>query len=393
MTPSARVQGAIDLLDAIIASARTGGAAADVVATRYFKERRYAGGGDRRAIRDLTWRAIRRFGEVPETGRSAIVALADAGDISADLFDGAGHGPAPIASDEPRAAGDLVPAWLRPLLDDRLTEADYEALLERAPLDLRINRAREGRADLPEGEPLQPPLDGLRLPSDSAILETEAYRSGLVEVQDAGSQLISAACAVRPGMTVVDLCAGAGGKTLALAAAMGGQGELVACDTDRRRLQEMPPRLQRAGVDIVEGRLLNPRREWEALSDLEGACDVVLVDAPCSGTGTWRRNPEGRWRLTPERLQRLVDEQERLLDIAAKLVASDGVLVYAVCALTRCEGEGQVDAFLQRSNWKADKLMTAEGQGIQAGRPAGAGRLLTPLHDDCDGFFVARLCR
>jgi 16S rRNA (cytosine967-C5)-methyltransferase len=203
-------------------------------------------------------------------------------------------------------------------------------------------------------------------------------------------------------MTVVDLCAGAGGKTLALAAAMvdtEGQvaGRLIACDTDRRRLQQMPPRAERAGIDAIDARLLDPRKEMEALDDLCNTADVVLVDAPCSGSGTWRRNPDGRWRLTPQRLSALIAEQSRLLDIAAKLVAPGGALVYAVCAITRGEGEAQVSAFLTRhKGWTVDDALTpsfgAGGVSSDApGRASGAGRLLTPAHDATDGFFIARL--
>jgi 16S rRNA (cytosine967-C5)-methyltransferase len=185
-------------------------------------------------------------------------------------------------------------------------------------------------------------------------------------------------------MTVVDLCAGAGGKTLALAAEMANEGRIIACDTDRARLSRMQPRLDRAAVSIAETRLLHPAREAKALADLAGAADLVLVDAPCSGTGTWRRNPETRWRLTPERLERLTALQAHLLDLAATLVRPGGALVYAVCSLLHEEGEGQAEAFTRRS------ALIAEPVEMAAGRPAGSGRLLSPAHDGTDGFFVAR---
>ena len=189
---------------------------------------------------------------------------------------------------------------------------------------------------------------------------------------------------------MVDLCAGAGGKTLALAAALQGQGKLIAVDSDRRRIQSLPPRAERAGAEGIETRMVNPGDEWDMLSDLEGAADIVLVDAPCSGSGTWRRNPEARWRLTPARLERLVETQARLLDLAARMVAPGGALVYAVCAITRAEGELQVGAFIERNKgWTAEDAFT--GALSSVGRPAGAGRLLTPLHDATDGFFIARL--
>lgn len=393
MTPAARVQSAIDLLDAIIHAAREGGAAADTIASRFFKERRYAGSGDRRAIRDLAWRAIRRFGKLPENGRAAMIGLAGGDAELAALFTGGGHGPAPIAADERGADGSAMPKWLLPHLDARIggrggNQAELAALLERAPLDLRINPMRAEGVDLPDGTPLPAPLHGLRLPGDTPVLDHGAYLYGAVEVQDAGSQWVSWACGAEPGQTVVDLCAGAGGKTLALAAAMRGEGRIVACDSDRRRIQALPPRAERAGAEGIETRLLNPGDEWSVLGDLEAAADLVLIDAPCSGSGTWRRNPEARWRLTPARLGRLVAQQARLLDLAARMVAPGGALVYAVCAITRDEGEAQVGAFLARhAGWTAEDPLGA----LRVGRPAGDGRLLTPHHDQSDGFFIARL--
>jgi 16S rRNA (cytosine967-C5)-methyltransferase len=186
-------------------------------------------------------------------------------------------------------------------------------------------------------------------------------------------------------MTVLDLCAGAGGKTLALAAEMANSGRIVASDTDRARLARMAPRLERAGVSIVEPLLLNPNQAAAALSDLAGTFDIALVDAPCSGTGTWRRNPELRWRLTPERLDRLVALQARLLDVAAELVRPGGHLVYAVCSVLQAEGRGQAEAFGARHSG-----FVSDGPDIPGGRGSGAGRLLTPRHDGTDGFFVAR---
>jgi 16S rRNA (cytosine967-C5)-methyltransferase len=208
-------------------------------------------------------------------------------------------------------------------------------------------------------------------------------------VQDEGSQLLAAACQAAPGETAVDLCAGAGGKTLALAADMGNTGRIVASDTDRGRLTRMRPRLERAGVFTVEPRLLDPQREAGALEDLTGQADLVLVDAPCSGSGTWRRNPETRWRLTPKRLDQLLSLQAHLLDVAAPLVKPGGRLVYAVCSLLAREGRDQAAAFSARSGLRPQAIP------LTAGRDAGTGRLLTPAADGTDGFFVAcwsRIC-
>jgi 16S rRNA (cytosine967-C5)-methyltransferase len=384
VTPSARVQAAIELLDEIIVAARDGGAAADAIAKRFFAARRYAGSKDRRAVRELTWRVIRSFGERPDSGRAAMAALADRDPEIAGNFVGGGYGPAPLQVDEKRAKPSLVPKWLYGLIP----KEEQAALLERAPLDVRVNSLKADRAavlaEIPEAEALALP-NALRLPTDFVLENHAAYNRGLIEVQDYGSQLIVAACAVQPGTTVLDLCAGAGGKTLALAADMQGKGRLVATDTNRNRLDQLGPRAARAGAENVETMLLNPGKELAMLAKLVGKCDLVLVDAPCSGSGTWRRSPETRWRLTPARLKRVVDEQAALLRIAAKMVAPGGTLVYAVCSLLEAEGRGQMEAFLSANDgWQAQPI------SLPAGRAHGPGLLLTPAHDQCDGFFFAR---
>jgi 16S rRNA (cytosine967-C5)-methyltransferase len=265
---------------------------------------------------------------------------------------------------------------------------EQAALLERAPLDVRVNSLKADRAavigEISEAEPLALP-DALRLPTDFALENHAAYNRGLIEVQDYGSQLIVAACEAKPGSIVLDLCAGAGGKTLALAGAMQGKGRLIATDTNRNRLDQLAPRAGRAGATHVETMLLNPGKEAVMLAELTAQCDLVLVDAPCSGSGTWRRSPETRWRLTPARLKRVVDEQAALLRLAAKMVAPGGTLVYAVCSLLEAEGRGQMEAFLSANDgWKAEPI------ALPAGRAHGPGLLLTPAHDQCDGFFFAR---
>jgi 16S rRNA (cytosine967-C5)-methyltransferase len=212
------------------------------------------------------------------------------------------------------------------------------------------------------------------------------FDEGVIEVQDAGSQIVGLAIDARAGERIVDLCAGAGGKTLAMAAAMQGEGDILACDTDRARLQRLSPRAERAGVTIVEARLLNPGREKEALEDWRGQADGVLVDAPCSGTGTWRRNPEARWRLTPDRLDRVCATQCHVLDTAARLVRPGGRLIYIVCSLLDAEGADQIEAFIDRyPNWRVERPT------LPAGCDHRGGVRLTPASDGTDGFFVARL--
>ncbi|RST30798.1 RsmB/NOP family class I SAM-dependent RNA methyltransferase [Sphingomonas ginkgonis] len=386
MTPQARAQAAIDILDQVIASAREDGPPADGLVQAYFRTRRYAGSKDRRAVRELVFRAIRASAEMPAHGRQALLAVEDA----RPLFDGSPHAPTPPAEGEAGVSGDsvAVPGWLVPELSPLVGAEEWASLVERAPLDLRVNVAQATRGELAdefaEAVPTSLSPWGLRLPPDQRVSDHPAFADGRVEVQDEGSQLVALACLPAAGQRIVDLCAGAGGKALALSAATGNEAELIACDTSRDRLSRLGPRAERAGARIST-LLLDGGREAEQLAPLAASADVVLVDAPCSGSGTWRRNPEGRWRLTPERLERLTALQRHVLELAVPLVRPGGALVYAVCSLLAREGEEQAAAFLSRhSAWQAqDDVMSA-------GRSAGPGRLLTPAHDGCDGFFVAR---
>ncbi|HEY0629418.1 MAG TPA: RsmB/NOP family class I SAM-dependent RNA methyltransferase, partial [Sphingomicrobium sp.] len=307
------------------------------------------------------------------------------------LFDGSPHGPAAREPAERPAPASYIPQWLQLLLSAHLSADEWPALLERAPVDARANVARASRDQLigefENAVPTALSPWGLRLPPDSKVDDHPAYQAGLIEVQDEGSQLIALACAPTDGMRLLDLCAGAGGKSLALAAAAP-RAEIIASDTNRARLTQLPPRADRAGAGNIAIRLLDGGRESAQLADLEGQCDVVLVDAPCSGSGTWRRNPEGRWRLTPERLDKLVKLQARLLDIAVPLVKPGGALVYATCSIIRAEGADQARNFLGRhSSWIGQDV------AFDGGRDDGPGRLLTPAHDATDGFFVARFVR
>ena len=387
MTPAARLQAAAEIIDEVIASTVANGPPADSIVTRYFKTRRYAGSKDRRAVRELVFRAIRRSSSAPASGRAAICGLAtDKPELRA-LF-GEPRGPEPFKEDEGIADRGDVSDWIRPLMSPLIDDRELPALLERATLDLRANVARTSReamlAEFPVSEPTPLSPWGLRLPPDGRVDNHPAYQAGLVEVQDEGSQLIALACVPQDGQRILDLCAGAGGKSLALAAASP-KAEVLATDSNRARLSQLSPRANRAGAEIAI-RLLDPPNELDQLDDWKGTADVVLVDAPCSGSGTWRRNPEGRWRLTPGRLDRLVDAQSRLLDIAAELVRPGGMLVYAVCSLLSREGAGQIEAFLIRHS-----AFIMEGKGMSFGRADGGGRLVTPGHDGTDGFFVARL--
>jgi 16S rRNA (cytosine967-C5)-methyltransferase len=389
MTPAARVQAAIDILDLVIVAARSNGAPADRIVTDWFRTRRFAGSGDRRAVRELVFRAIRACGDIPANGRAAMLLLASDDAALAGLFDGSRHAPESIRDGEQSATPGIAPPWLAERLAASGIEGEEaKALLDRAPLDIRVNALKVTRESLALPVPAEPTQAqcGLRLPAGTPVESWDAFRDGLVEVQDTASQLVVEALSPQPGEFVIDLCAGAGGKTLAIAAAMGNRGRIVACDTDRTRLGRLAPRAERAGVSIVETLLLNPGQELAGLEPCLGKADAVLVDAPCSGTGTWRRNPEARWRLDPAGLERINGLQSRLLDVAARLVKPGGRIVYAVCSLLDCEGPERVAGFLADSpDWRVDPPL------LPTGLPHDSGIRLSPSHDGTDGFYIARI--
>ncbi len=392
MTPAARVQAAIEILDGVIAAAKGQGAPADRIVAEWARSHRFAGSKDRRAIRDLVYAAIRACGPLPPSGRAAMLRVTQDDPALAALFDGSGYGPAPIAAGEPVAEGGIAPAWLEQRLGESgIAGSAASALQGRAPLDLRVNTLKADPATilLPvTGEGLPVP-GALRLPAGTPVEDWAAYRDGMIEVQDAGSQVACMAVGAQPGELVIDLCAGAGGKTLALAAAMANQGTLIAADSDRRRLGQLAPRAERAGARIADTVLLDPGRELDALAAWVGQSDAVLIDAPCSGTGTWRRNPEGRWRLTARELDKLTVLQQRLLHVGAALVKPGGRLVYVTCSLLDEEGAGQVEAFLAAH----PQFAAAPLDHLPLGAVRGQGWRLQPERDGTDGFFIASLCR
>jgi 16S rRNA (cytosine967-C5)-methyltransferase len=304
--------------------------------------------------------------------------------------------------DMPAATRAGIPAWLEPALAERFgrdLEAEMQAMLRPAPLDLRVNALAAGR-DLARERLAQERLEavptpysplGLRLKPGTDIGPAKALADGLVEPQDEGSQLASLLADARPGQFVVDLCAGAGGKTLAMAGQMVNRGRLVALDISEGRLARARTRLRRAGVHNAECRELD--RKW--IKRHGGEADRVLVDAPCTGTGVWRRKPDARWRLAPTDLPELTAAQSRLLDDAARLVAPGGRVVYVTCSLLRAENEDQVAAFLARQpDFTLRPIAEVWGETVGGAPPAkGDMLLLTPARHGCDGFFVAVLER
>lgn len=389
MTPAARMQAAIEMLDWIIAAARDNGASADNIAKKFFKERRYAGSGDRRAIRELVYTAIRRWGDRPESGRQALLGLVAEQPELRELFSGSNYGPAAIAEGEPVASGAQIPDWLADKFASLIDEPEREALFDRAPLHVRVNGQRstdmEVKSAWPEAVALALP-HGYELPAGSQLEDKALFREGAIEIQDLGSQAIAMAGAAAKPELVLDLCAGAGGKTLALAAMLPADSKIIAADTDRGRLSRIEPRKRRASARNIETILLGPGKEMESLEHLQASCDLVLIDAPCSGTGTWRRNPELRWRMTPKRLEHTSELQQRLIEIGSELVKPGGRLVYAVCSLLDAEGGDQTDRFLENHpEWREISI------DLPIGRPYRKGTLLSPHHDGTDGFYFTCL--
>jgi 16S rRNA (cytosine967-C5)-methyltransferase len=438
VTPAARLAAAIDLLGAIEAAGRR---PADGVANDFFRARRYIGGGDRRAIGERVWGVLRRrlrlgwwLGQVdarptPRMLVAADLLLAEGLDLSDVLraFPGGQYAPEPLSAPEerllralatrrgggkgldhhnmPEAARLEVPEWALPAFrarfGPRLPE-EAAAMALPAPLDLRANllkTTRDGAAAAlaAEGIATEPtPFSpcGLRVGERRPVTSTRAFGEGLVEVQDEGSQLIALLTDARPGMRVADVCAGAGGKTLALAAAMGNRGRLSACDVSASKLAGAGRRFRRAGVNNAERHLFEPGDRWAKRR--AGAFDRVLVDAPCTGTGTWRRNPDARTRTGPEDLRELLPKQAAILDAAAGLLRPGGRLVYATCSLLPEEDEAQVRSFLDRDG-RFDLLPLAAAwaeAGMSEPPPGGGEFLLTsPARHGTDGFFAAILQR
>ena len=310
----------------------------------------------------------------------------------------------------PHVIGDY-PEWLdahfaRAFGDERAEEG--AALASRAPLDLRVNTlkgerdaAAESLADLAP-EPTRWSPVGLRLKlkaeaKSPAIHAEFAFIKGLIEIQDEGSQLAALLAGAKPGEQVVDLCAGGGGKTLALAAAMENKGQIFATDDDKRRLAPIHARLERAGARNVQVR--TPRSSGDALADLAGRMDLVLIDAPCTGIGTWRRNPDAKWRLRPGAIEQRCKEQIAVLDQAVGLVKPGGRIAYVTCSLFAEENGDQVRAFLARhGNFSLEnpaEIANALGERAFLFRRAvlttAEGLLMTPRRTDTDGFFVSML--
>jgi 16S rRNA (cytosine967-C5)-methyltransferase len=426
LTPAGRLEAAIELLQAV-ETAQT--RPADAVAADFFRTRRFIGSGDRRAISERVWQILRshrrlawwlRGGGAPKLLVAASLLLEGwTLEGLAHAFSGGQFAPSILEPSERRVLARLeghtidhpdmpepvkleLPDWVFPHLLERFgttLTTEMAAMRLPAPLDLRANILKASRAmaqSALEAEGLSPrPTNfspwGLRIEGRRPVTTGPAFQSGLVEIQDEGSQLIAALVDARPGMRVVDWCAGAGGKTLALAGAMLNRGQITACDVSAPRLDGAVRRLRRAGVHNVERHLVVPGDKWAKRR--HGSFDRVLVDAPCTGTGTWRRNPDARLRLTERDLAELLPKQAAILDAAQALVRKGGRLIYATCSLLREENEAQVADFLVRHSdftvlplshaWALDSDPPCQGEFLS----------LTPARHGTDGFFAAALER
>ncbi len=429
MIPAARVSAAIEVLSDIETRRRP---AADAMKD-WGLAHRFAGSGDRAAIASLVYDALRRkassayiMGEASPRAELLGALLRTRG-LNAEaieaLFSGEGHAPAKLSETErqrlvaadltgapPHVLGDF-PEWLAPQFEASFgadAADEGQALAERAPVDLRANLLKTTRDKVldvlahlsPQPTPFSPV--GLRIAirpdgRGPALNAEPAYVKGLVEVQDEGSQLAALMGEAKPGMQVLEHCAGAGGKTLAMAAAMENQGQIYATDADGRRLAPIFDRLARSGARNVQVR--SPRGGKDVLADLEGRCDLVLIDAPCTGSGAWRRNPDAKWRIRPGALEQRIKDQDETLEKALRFVKRGGRVVYATCSLFRAENEDRVAAFLARHD---DMLpLDAGAQARRAGlaalaehrSPFGPGFRLSPRTTGTDGFYIATLTR
>ena len=411
MTPAARLQMTIEILEGLGQTAQP----ADRFLKAWFRSRRFAGSKDRRAIAQQVFAVQRRRAHfahrmASDSPRALVIAsLLDSAEDPALLFTG-GYGPAPLNDAEraaiaatPSPAPDWVkgeyPSWLeeelRRAFGDGLLE-EMTAFIGRAPTDIRVNTCKATRDDVIaalNGEgiacgPTPYAPNGVRITGDATHLSKSAlFESGAFEFQDEAAQIAAQLCGARPGMRVLDLAAGAGGKSLAFAAGMDNQGEILACDVRGEALFELERRAARAGATIIKTSILSEG----ALDQGRGQFDAVFVDAPCSGSGTWRRQPELRWRLTAERLSELMSLQDQLLDQAADLVRPGGRLVYATCSILGCENQDRVAGFQARQPGFQPLNLAQNWPGILPG--LGQDFRASPAKTGTDGFYCAGFSR
>ena len=438
MTPAARIQAAIEIMEHVQSIWRADKRApVDGLLADYFRARRYIGSKDRGAVSELVYYVLRFGGTLQwhiETcdrsvtpRRVVMVGLlfhepAMSVDEISEAFNGLQYSPAPLTDQErlmlercekhefrpadmPEDARLNYPEWMEGRLKDAFgddLEIAMEALNKQAPIDLRANTLKckdagdlilaldkDGYFGLPT--PHSP--IGVRLQKRLPAFNTQAFKDGKFEMQDEGSQIAALLVKAKPGQKVIDFCAGAGGKTLAIAATMQNKGRLLAWDTSAGRLSQMGKRLARAGVSNVQTHVIKDETDPYLKRHLNSA-DWVLVDAPCSGSGTWRRNPDLKWRFTLEDLQEIKAIQGRILQNAARLVKPGGRLVYVTCSVFPDENFWQVKQFLGGNpNFRVEAPDKLWNKHLLARDGVGASLVLSPHKDGTDGFFAAVLLK
>lgn len=435
MHESARISATIELVDQCLqAWQNPQRLPVDVILNRYFKERRYIGSKDRGSISALFYLIIRNLATLEwylkrnamEGARALVIAalaLIQKKSISDlhSLFEGKKFSPAKLDKNEFTFAKTIAgkdvlhsgmpdhvkynyPAWLEEEMKSSLGERWKEemvALSKEAPVDLRVNTLLATREQLlaaltKEGFAVEPtPLcpTGIRMHTRAPVFTSQYFKQGWFEMQDEGSQIVSLMLDAKPGEKVIDFCAGAGGKTLAIAAMMKNKGRILAWDISEKRLAQIKERLRRAHVDNVQTYLLTSETDPFTKRHRDSA-DAVIVDAPCSGSGTWRRNPDLKWRFSAKDLEEITAMQMRILDSAAKLVKVGGRLLYITCSILKSENESQLETFLsQKKNFRVviKKFLCSnnfESENWQSGSIQ-----LTPHKDGTDGFFASLLER
>ena len=423
MRPAAQLQATIELLDKIEETRYP----ADRTMAQYFKQRRYIGSKDKAAISEQLYTILRNrlsfeylleradLGTHSRMLAAVLMKVEGESDVGR-FFDGDRYSPKPLRQEQVEAFEKLdvslddapvnvrlnVPEWicesLQSALGDRFEE-EMQATNQRASTDIRVNTLKSNLGQVSqilktvgykfEASGLSP--WGIRFDGRVALFGLDAFRQGWFEVQDEGSQLLALVSGVKAGDKVVDFCAGAGGKTLAMAAMMQNKGTVYACDVHSKRLENLTKRAKRAGVHNVRSHVLSSENDKWVKKHKEQA-DVVLIDAPCSGTGTWRRSPDSRWNLTPENLENLTQLQQSILQSAKRLVKPGGRLVYATCSLLREENEQQVAAFLaDNEEFEALELALPESLTENQDKIQFNGNQLRtfPALSETDGFFVA----
>jgi 16S rRNA (cytosine967-C5)-methyltransferase len=426
MKPAAQLQASIELLDELAANAYP----ADRTMAQYFKQRRYIGSKDKAAISEYLYTVLRNRlsfeyilsrAELGIHSRllAALMKKIDGADLR-DYFDGDKYCPARLRPEQLDAFESLdldlsnapthvrlnVPEWiagrLEAALGDRY-EAEMQASNQRAQTDIRVNTLKSSVAQLSDAldstadnfSPSKLSPWGIRFASRVALFGLDAFKQGWFEVQDEGSQLLALMSGAKAGDKVVDFCAGAGGKTLALAAMMDNKGVIYACDVHSKRLEQLSKRTKRAGAHNVRTHVLSSENDkW--VKQHKQIADVVLLDAPCTGTGTWRRSPDSRWNLTEENLCNLVELQQSIMQSAQRLVKPGGLLLYATCSLLEEENEQQVERFLANNDQfvKNDLAIPAHWTDQLEQVVLNSNQLRTyPGLSGTDGFFVAALQR